>query len=97
MLSGKYRYVSICCAQCSGSTGPVPSPSDAADLTEWHPDLAQARRGAEYVGTQGRAPEKCHAAAPPAVPALHVRSYKSAGWTGPRLTTLRSWQFTTLN
>ena len=48
------------------------------------------RRG--YNGDQGRCPEKSHAAAPPAVPALHVRSYKSAGWTG--LTTPRSWQFT---
>ena len=43
---------------------------------QWYPDLAQARRGAEYIGRQGRTPEKCHTAGPSAVPALHVRSYK---------------------
>jgi hypothetical protein len=34
------------------------------------------------VSSQGRTPEKCHAADPPAVPAMHVGTYKSAGWTG---------------
>ncbi len=65
---------------------------------QWYPNIAQARLGAEYIGKQGRTPEKCHAADPPppapAVPALHVGTYnlKSAGWTG--LTTPRSRQST---
>ena len=56
------------------------------------PGLSTSAPRRDYNGDQGRCPPKSHAAAPPAVPALHVRSYKSAGWTG--LTTPRSWQFT---
>ena len=59
------------------STGPACSLSLRRGRPQWYPDLAQARRGAEYIGRQGRTPEKCHTAGPPAVPALHVRSYKS--------------------
>ncbi len=62
---------------------------------QWHPDIAQARRGVDYIGRRGRTPEiasRRTAAAPLAVPAPHVRSHKSAGRTV--LTTPRSWQFT---
>ena len=42
------------------STGPVPSPSDAAGLSGTQ--IVQARRGREYIGVQGLSPDKGHAA-----------------------------------
>ena len=57
------------------STGPVPSPSDAAGLSGTR--IAQARRGADILGNRDSAQTDRHAAPPPAVPALHVRTCKA--------------------
>jgi hypothetical protein len=55
-----------------GSTGPVPSPSDAAGLSDTQ--IVQARRGADILVNRDSAQTDRHAAPPPAVPALHVRT-----------------------
>ena len=57
------------------STGPVPSPSDAAGLSGTQ--IAQARRGADILGNRDSAQTDRHAAPPPAVPAPHVRKRKA--------------------
>ena len=102
MLNGCTRSVHLSCTKlrlyraCSISL--------RCGRPQWYPDLAQARAEALSILADRDAPQKsvtpqvrlrsrrCTSAHTKAVPALHVRSYKSAGWTG--LTALRSWQFT---